>query len=144
MRRPAPALFIAVFFFFGINTADAAAKRKPSAPAPGPVLTRQTGSAVRVNPPLDPQKKQLNVEGEGEPPTPPVHRGPGQAGPPRELHLNKATGKKFDLRDLPFVPGPKRERPERPAPPVTPGAIETAQQAAPSAIAALSLNPRAE
>jgi len=47
-------------------------------------------------------------------------RAPQSVGTPNEQHLTKASGKKFDLRSLPFVPQPKRERPEREAPPLNP------------------------
>ncbi|HEV8435003.1 MAG TPA: IPT/TIG domain-containing protein [Thermoanaerobaculia bacterium] len=47
-------------------------------------------------------------------PETPVDKGHGPivVGPPVELHISKANGKKFDLRSLPFVPPVKRERPE--------------------------------
>ncbi|HEY2322668.1 MAG TPA: carboxypeptidase-like regulatory domain-containing protein, partial [Thermoanaerobaculia bacterium] len=52
----------------------------------------------------------------------PVNKGHGAivVGPPVELHISKANGKKFDLRSLPFIPPVKRERPEREEPPVNP------------------------
>src|SRR4029077_5787453 len=56
----------------------------------------------RVSPPKE--RKQLDNDG------PPVqkHPGPVQVGPPAEQQLSKASGKKFDLRSLPFVPPRKR------------------------------------
>src|ERR1051326_1797626 len=68
----------------------------------------------RVFPPK--ARKQADPDG------PPVQKQPGpiQLGSPAEHYATKASGKKFDLRSLPFVPPVKRERPEREAPPVTP------------------------
>src|ERR1043165_535701 len=82
----------------------------------------------RVSPP----KERKQADGDG----PPVQKRPGpvEVGPPSEQHLTKASGKKFDLRSLPFVPPTKRERPEREAPPVSPAAMQsTAPNLAPFA-----------
>src|SRR4029079_18315031 len=45
---------------------------------------------------------------------------PAQVGRPNEQHLTKASGKHFDLRNLPATRPVKRERPEREAPPLHP------------------------
>src|SRR5690349_6002370 len=93
------------------------------------VPVAKTAGAERVSPPK--QKKQADPDG------PPVqkHPGPVPVGPPAELRATKASGKKFDLRTLPFVPPAKRERPEREAPQVHPVGMESAPPSLTSAAA---------
>jgi hypothetical protein len=69
---------------------------------------------------IDKSKKQLASPLDA--PDTPVDKGHGpiNVGPPVELHISKAHGKKFDLRTLPFIPPVKRERPEREEPNANP------------------------
>ncbi|MBV9068026.1 MAG: carboxypeptidase regulatory-like domain-containing protein [Acidobacteria bacterium] len=98
-----------------------AAPKKHSAKATSKgeiVATKKTEHAA-VTSPLVKGRKQLG----GEDPGATKNAGPVAVGGPVEQRLTKATGKKFDLRNLPFVPSVKRERPEREAPRVTRGSV---------------------
>src|ERR1051325_8927596 len=64
------------------------------------------------------ERKQIGISDNESPVN--KTRGPEVVGPPNEIRMTKASGKKFDLRSLPFVPPVRRERPEREAPAVTP------------------------
>ncbi|HEV2722818.1 MAG TPA: hypothetical protein VG323_22530, partial [Thermoanaerobaculia bacterium] len=91
------------------HLASAASTKKKSKAAEEIRVDKVVGEE-RVSPP----KERKQADGDG----PPAQKrsGPVDVGPPVEYHLNKASGKKFDLRSLPFVPPNKRERPEREGP----------------------------
>ncbi|HKS25607.1 MAG TPA: carboxypeptidase regulatory-like domain-containing protein, partial [Thermoanaerobaculia bacterium] len=76
--------------------------------------------------PVSKSRKQVSAnDNDGDGPGLHKGRGPGNTGSPAELHMNKAAGKKFDLRDLPFVPSKKKDRPERQPPHVIPTPLDT-------------------
>src|SRR5437868_5437626 len=72
-------------------------------------------------PPVPRTRKQLGSEAAAA--TPSDHR-PVRTGPPVEMRMTKAHGRKFDVRSLPQTPPVRRERPEREPPPMTPRPLE--------------------
>ncbi|HEY2091045.1 MAG TPA: carboxypeptidase regulatory-like domain-containing protein [Thermoanaerobaculia bacterium] len=80
---------------------------------------------------IDKSKKQLASPFDA--PDTPVDKGHGpiNVGPPVEIHISKAHGKKFDLRTLPFIPPVKRERPEREDPSANPQPLQTSLSTTP-------------
>src|SRR5207302_4557000 len=113
-------LLILLLLIIAVGNVQGAEETKKKAQKEVPI--NKVVGQERVSPPKE--RKQMD---DG----PPVqkHPGPVQVGPPAEQHLSKASGKKFDLRSLPFVPPRKRERPEREAPPVNPTGIESVETA---------------
>src|SRR6476660_6538725 len=107
IKRISFALLIAFAATAHARGADGVKKKQPKE-----VPVSKTVPAERVSPP----KERKQFDGDGPPAQ--KHPGPVQVGPPQEFRATKASGKKFDLRSLPFVPPEKRERPEREAPAV--------------------------
>jgi hypothetical protein len=97
---------------------------------------RKTSPLAPVTQRIDKSKKQ--VASPFDAPDTPVAKGHGPitVGPPVELHITKAHGKKFDLRSLPFIPPVKRERPEREEPNANPLPLQTTLGTTPAQAAA--------
>jgi hypothetical protein len=128
MKRFLPLLLVALLPLSSFG-ADDAKTRGTATPAPTSEkpIDKTASPLAPVTRHTPKSKKQVG------PPDTPVDkgRGPIVVGPPVEIHMSKANGKKFDLRSLPFVPPVKKERPELEEPAANPVPLQTSLSTTP-------------
>jgi hypothetical protein len=117
MKRAFAALLLTLLF---VPVSGDARTRKPKKKA-APVIeaTNPTGKLLSAPDVKKERKESIDV-------TPVTGKpGPIRVGPPVELSLKKASGRKFDLRSLPRTKPIELERAELPEPEIHPGTVES-------------------
>src|SRR2546430_3823656 len=100
MRRSLLALFIALMVFSPVHLLAKTRHRKRSDQDPATMMKARPEAEAEH---LSKEKRSVSATAEDETPAK-KHPGPVVVGPPSEIHITKASGKKFDLRTLPFRP----------------------------------------
>src|SRR5437667_6442809 len=122
MKRTLHVLLAVLMITSVVGTAEGKPKgkgKKKKQATNGQVSAAQSGGAIPASA-IDREKK----EADSEPVTVVPKPGPISFGPPVELLMKRAQGRRFDLRSLPRTPPVQQERVELPEPPFHPVAVE--------------------